>query len=88
MDHLVDEALAWSLVGSPSKQPGAVPEPVSGDLIIEHLDNQLTPQRLPFAFLAVVPPAGSAGCLAGEARRFDERLQPSKHVATLARGDA
>ena len=75
MGELVHRALARRLVGPAAEQPGAVAEAAAGDLVVEHLDDELGLERLPFGRALGRPAARAARRVAGEARRLDQRLE-------------
>src|SRR5947208_15041680 len=66
--YLRDAAFPRRLVGPPPQEVGAVPEPVSREMVVFHLDDQPGYERLPPLRTAVAPAAGTAGGAAAEAR--------------------
>src|SRR3954447_6221706 len=81
---LVHPALLRRLVGPPAQEFGAVAEAAAADMVVADLGDELGPQRLPLGAPRVAPAARPAGCVAGEARRLDQRLQPPGELRLFA----
>src|SRR4051812_23910832 len=73
--QLLHRALARRFVGPPAEKFGAMTEAAAADVIVAHLHHELRLERLPFAFLPLVPAARAAWCVAGEARWLDQALE-------------
>src|SRR5438552_13545910 len=84
---LIHRALARRLVRAPPHQPRAVPEAVAAEMIVTNLDDELGPERLPFAGAFGRPAAGAARRLAGEAWRLDQPFQFFRQGLAFARLD-
>src|SRR5207244_2320993 len=69
-------------------QPRAVAEAPGGDLVVADLDDQLGPERLPFGRSRRAPAAGTAGRVASEAGRLDQRLESRRQCRAIDGGDA
>lgn len=77
MGQLIEGALPRRLVGPPSHEPCAVAEPIAGEMIVLHLDDQLRFQGFPFRGASVLQRLGPPGALPvnpGGATRFSRRL--------------
>src|ERR1700751_1693674 len=68
-DDLIDRALSRRLVGPEGQQLCPVGKPTTRYVIVSDLDDQLRPQRLPFAASLRAPPALAAGRSPRETRR-------------------
>src|SRR3984885_12334121 len=68
-DDLIDRALPGWFVGPKAEQLGPMAEPVARHVVVPDLDDQLRPQRLPFAAALRAPAARPARRLAAETRR-------------------
>jgi hypothetical protein len=92
MDQLFARAMLGRLVRTPSREACAVAKPAGGDLIVDHFDDQLVAQRDMNPRDAAMPPAGTTGRIAGEARRafrgFEQRREPGALLRREDRGEA
>jgi hypothetical protein len=85
---LIHPALFRRLVRAPAQEARRVAEAVAGHLVVLHLGDQIPAQRLPLRRAFCRPAARPAGRVAGEARRFDQRLQPLDQLGLVAGGRA
>ena len=86
-DDLIDSALARRLVGPEAHELGAMAEPVARHMVVSDLDDQLRPQRLPFAAALRAPAARAARRLTRETWRGLQSAQLSGQGFPLVIGD-
>src|SRR5262249_696516 len=73
--ELLEGALPRRLVGAEADGLGAVAKAIAGRMIVAHFDDDLWFDRFPLAAALGAPAARAPRRLAGETRRFHERLE-------------
>ena len=84
---LIDRALPGRLVGPKAEQLGPMAEPVARHVVVSDLDDQLRPQRFPFAAALRAPAARPTRRLAAETWRPLQSAKLSGQRRPLVIGD-